>query len=107
MTGGTLAFRNSILAYSGTNHNTWGTITDAGYNMSSDGSANFNSGSSFNFTDPLLGPLADNGGPTLTMALSAGSPAVDFGTSVGAPNTDQRGFARPSGLGVDVGAYEL
>jgi len=75
--------------------------------MSSDGSANFNSGSSFNFTDPLLGPLADNGGPTLTMALSPDSPAVDFGTAIGAPPTDQRGFARPSGLGVDMGAYEL
>jgi hypothetical protein len=106
-TNGTLALRNSILAYPGTNHNTWGTITDAGYNMSSDGSANFNSGTSFNFTDPLLGPLADNGGPTLTMALSLNSPAVDFGTSIGAPQTDQRGFPRPAGLGFDMGAFEL
>src|SRR5215467_9813156 len=98
---------NTILAYPNTNHIAWGTITDAGYNMSSDGSANFNSGTSFNFTDPLLQGLANNGGPTLTMALSPNSPAVDFGTSVGAPLTDQRGFARPSGLGVDMGAYEL
>lgn len=107
VTNGTIWLRNSILAYPGTNHNAWGTITDGGFNMSSDGSANFNSGASFNFTDPLLGALANNGGPTLTMALSPDSPAVDFGTSVGAPNTDQRGFPRPSGLGVDMGAYEL
>jgi len=108
VSGGTLALRNSILADpTGTNNNAWGPITDAGYNMSSDGSANFNSGSSFNYTDPLLGPLADNGGPTPTMALSPDSPAVDFGTSVGAPLTDQRGFVRPAGLGFDMGAYEL
>jgi hypothetical protein len=107
VTNGTIWLRNSILAYPNTNHNAWGTITDAGYNMSSDGSANFNSGSSFNFTDPLLGPLANNGGPTLTMALSWNSPAVDFGTSVGAPLTDQRGVTRPAGLGFDMGAFEL
>jgi hypothetical protein len=107
VTNGTISLMNSILAYPGTNNNAWGTITDAGYNMSSDGSANFNSGSSFNFTDPLLGPLADNGGPTLTMALSWNSPAVDFGTSVGAPLTDQRGVTRPAGLGFDMGAFEL
>ena len=106
-TNGTLTLINSILAYPNTNHSAWGTITDAGHNMSSDGSANFNSGSSFNFTDPLLGPLADNGGPTLTMALSWNSPAVDFGTSVGAPLTDQRGFPRPVGSGFDMGALEL
>jgi hypothetical protein len=107
VTNGTIWLRNSVLAYPNTNHNAWGTITDGGFNVSSDGSANFNSGSSFNFTDPLLGPLADNGGPTLTMALSFDSPAVDFGTAVGAPATDQRGFARPALLGVDMGAYEL
>jgi hypothetical protein len=107
VTNGTIWLRNSILAYPGTNNNALGTITDAGYNMSSDGSANFNSGTSFNFTDPLLQGLANNGGPTLTMALSPDSPAVDFGTSVGAPTTDQRGFPRPAGLGVDMGAYEL
>ena len=41
-------------------------------------------------TDPLLGPLGDNGGPTLTHALLAGSPALDQGNSSGAA-TDQRG----------------
>lgn len=57
--------------------------------------------------DPKLGPLADNGGPTLTMALLPGSPAIDAGSAVGAPATDQRGVARPQGPGVDIGAFEL
>jgi hypothetical protein len=104
---GTLALENSIIAYPGTSSNASGTISDAGYNMSSDGSANFESGTSFNFTDPLLLPLANNGGPTLTMALSSDSPAVDSGTAAGAPSTDQRGLPRPSGSGVDMGAYQL
>ena len=55
--------------------------------------------------DPLLGPLADNGGPTLTHALFAGSPAIDNGTAAGATATDQRGVAA---VGVrDSGAYEF
>ncbi len=53
---------------------------------------------------PLLGPLADNGGPTLTHALHSGSPAVNRGDPA-APPQDQRGYSR---LGVpDVGAFEF
>jgi hypothetical protein len=106
-TNGTVTLRNSILAYpNGTNSNVHGPITDAGHNISSDGSANFNSGTSFNFTNPRLEPLADNGGPTLTMALQAGSPAIDFAATEGAPAIDQRGVVRPFGSGIDIGAYE-
>jgi hypothetical protein len=65
--------------------------------------------------DPQLGPLASNGGPTQTQALSAGSPAIDKGnTSLG---RDQRGSLRPfdlestanaaGGNGADIGAFEL
>jgi hypothetical protein len=59
-------------------------------------------------TNPLLGPLQDNGGPTETRALPIGSPAVDAGLCLGAP-TDQRGYPRPGlgGAGCDSGAYEL
>jgi hypothetical protein len=57
-------------------------------------------------TDPKLGPLADNGGPTLTMALLPGSPAIDAGNTSLAPTTDQRGFPRPAGLAADIGAFE-
>ena len=103
---GTLWLHNSLLAYAGTNGNAYGPITDDGYNISSDGSAAFGGGNSYNFTDPKLLALADNGGPTLTMALQSISPAIDSGDSSGAPGTDQRGFLRPIGDGVDMGAYE-
>ena len=53
-----------------------------------------------------LGPLQDNGGPTLTCALLQGSLAIGAGTSIGAPPTDQRGVARPPGR-CDIGAFQL
>lgn len=59
--------------------------------------------------DPLLGPLADNGGPTLTHAIAADSPARDAATwLIGATITDQRGFKRRrAGDAIaDIGAYE-
>ncbi len=58
--------------------------------------------------DPLLGPLADNGGSTLTHALDAASPAIDQGTNVLGLTFDQRGdgFPRKVGPGVDIGALE-
>ena len=57
--------------------------------------------------DPLLGPLADNGGPTFTRELHQGSPAIN--TIPGAScvsASDQRGVARPIGSGCDIGSYE-
>jgi CSLREA domain-containing protein len=54
--------------------------------------------------DPLLGPLANNGGPTDTRALAATSPAVNAGS--GCATTDQRGIARPQGAACDIGAFE-
>jgi beta-glucanase (GH16 family) len=53
-----------------------------------------------------VGPLAANGGPTLTHALNAGSPALDAANPASCPATDQRGVARPQGPGCDVGAVE-
>ena len=105
-TNGTLRSHNSLIAYGGANGNAYGTITDDGYNICSDGTAQLFSGSSYNFTDPLLGPLANYGGPTLSMALLPDSPAIDSGDSVDFPSTDQRGFVRPFGEGPDMGAYE-
>ncbi len=70
-------------------------------------------------TDPLLGPLADNGGPTVTHALTNTSPAIDAAddcvldsscASNNAPidiDADQRGELRPAGPAVDIGAFEL
>ncbi len=56
--------------------------------------------------DPLLGPLQDNGGFTQTMALGAGSPAIDAGDNTSCPLTDQRGVTRPQRSHCDIGAYE-
>jgi CSLREA domain-containing protein len=63
--------------------------------------------------DPLLGPLADNGGPTLTHLPADGSPAIDAGNPADCPATDQRGVARPAdgdgdGAAVcDIGSAEI
>jgi hypothetical protein len=103
---GTCLLLNSILAYGGTNSNAYGPITDLGYNICSDSSANLNSGSSFNHTDPLLAPLGNYGGPTWCMALLANSPAIDDADPIDFPVTDQRGYVRPAGEGPDIGAYE-
>ncbi len=70
-----------------------GTITSQGHNISSDGSCGFTQPTDQQNTDPLLGPLQDNGGPTATHTLLAGSPARDSGSSDQAE--DQRGKARP------------
>ena len=62
--------------------------------------------------DPLLGSLGDNGGFTPTQALGLGSPAIDAGSPNTCPDTDQRGFPRPSDgdldsvAGCDLGAFE-
>jgi hypothetical protein len=56
--------------------------------------------------NPLLGPLADNGGPTLTHALLPGSPAIDAADDAACPATDQRGVARPQGAHCDMGSFE-
>jgi hypothetical protein len=51
--------------------------------------------------------LADNGGPTETVALVAGSPALNGFSSPDCPAVDQRGVSRPQGSGCDAGAFEL
>jgi hypothetical protein len=57
--------------------------------------------------DPLLGPVQDNGGPTYTMALAAGSPAYDAAVCPDGVTTDQRGLPRPQDAACDAGAFEL
>ena len=91
-------------------------LTSQGYNLADDDGCNLTTAVDQPNTEPNLGPLADNGGPTRTMALPPGSPAVDKATSVGL-TADQRGFARPvvfpaipnapGGDGADIGAFEL
>jgi hypothetical protein len=94
----------------GTNFRNGGTsVTNLGFNLSDD-----DSGTNIfipNAGNLLLGPLANNGGPTLTHALLPGSPAIDAGTNVALADLlyDQRGpgFRRFVNGRVDVGAYEL
>lgn len=105
-TNGLVSIHNSILAYGSGVGCSSGEILDLGFNLCSDASAAFQSGTSFNLTDPLLGPLTDNGGLTWTMELRPESPAVDFGAPSGTPPTDQRGAVRPFGKSADMGAYE-
>jgi hypothetical protein len=84
-------------------------FTDAGYNITFEalGPGNFfTSSTSRTGTDPLLGPLAGNGGPTMTCAPLAGSPCLDAITNGYYPPTDQRGFTRPYGPAADIGAVE-
>jgi len=82
------------------------------YSILSSGPTGFiadNGGTQFSVTDPKLGPLQDNGGPTFTRLPLAGSPAIDKGLPGGTPpDFDQRGagFPRVIGARVDVGAVE-
>jgi hypothetical protein len=108
--------QNSIVANSPSGGNCGGSITSNGYNMSSDSSCNFSNSGDRNNTDPMLGPLQNNGGPTQTMALLPGSVAIDAGNPSGCKDasghlltTDQRGMPRhdPEDTGgCDMGAYE-
>jgi len=108
---GTLNFANTIVANSPsggdclvTGGGSIGTNTN---NLVEDGSC-----SALFVGDPVLGYLADNGGPTQTMALLVGSPAINAGDDnvcFLAPvfNLDQRGVTRPQGAHCDIGAYEI
>jgi hypothetical protein len=92
--------------------NALGTVTNSLISGNSNGSLTGAPGFSLSHNliidapDPLLGPLADNGGPTLTMALLPGSPAIDAGVPVAGVTTDQRGVPRPQGTAPDIGAFE-
>lgn len=59
------------------------------------------------FADPMLGTLADHGGPTMTMMPSPSSPVVDAGGALVGPPVDQRGFARIVNMHLDIGPVEL
>ena len=105
---------NTILANSTSGSNCAGTITDGGHNIDDDGSCGF-SGTSLSDANPMLDPagLANNGGPTHTIALESGSPAINAGdqSACAAPpvnNLDQRSYVRP-GTGYancSIGAFE-
>lgn len=109
-TGATVLVKNTIVA-GNTQDNCdtaqfGGAISSQGNNISTDDSCPFTKTTDEQDTNPLLGPLQDNGGPTDTRALLSGSPAIDAGTNTDCPAADQRGVTRPQGLRCDIGAFE-
>ena len=114
-TGFTLA--NSIVGEATSGNGGYGKIVDGGYNLSADKSIKFKKKATSLMNTNALdggGDIADNGGPTETIALDVDSPAVDRIPTDGdnfpvyaPPSIDQRLFDRPVGSGFDVGAYEL
>jgi hypothetical protein len=115
---GTLRLRNTLLNAGPGGANLWvdpslpGTVQSYGNNLSSDDGAGFLvAAGDVVSTAPLLGPLQDNGGLTMTHALLAGSPAIDAGAATDVDGftitSDQRGLVRPQGSAVDIGAFEF
>ena len=105
--GGTVDLGGNILASASGGGECAGGVTDLGYNIDDDGSCGFTfPGISASGTvDGALGSLANNGGPTQTIALEAGSPAIGLVTNPSqCPATDQRGAARSNPC--DAGAYD-
>ena len=86
------------------------TTNSDGWNVIDDDSCDLTDATDLTSTDPLLGPLADNGGQTLTHLPQAGSPLID-NVPVGSCNptyvADQRNVARPQGPGCDTGSVEV
>ncbi len=110
-----LQIENTILktGSSGTTiFNNGGIVISHGYNLSSDDGSGFlrATGDQIN-TDPLLGQLQHNGGPTVTHELLTGSPAINAGDPnfVPPPLYDQRGlgYDRVAGGRIDIGAFEV
>jgi hypothetical protein len=109
---GGVGIQHSIFAGNGT---TFGANCEGGsgyafggYNLEDRNDCGFVGEGDVTGVDPLIGPLAANGGPTLTHALLPGSPAIDAGLPRGraAEVRDQRGTPRPLGASTDIGAFE-
>jgi CSLREA domain-containing protein len=111
----TIVANNSLLGLSITGTNA--SVVSQGNNLASDNGGGFLTGTGDLInSNPLLLPLADNGGPTLTHALPLGSPALDNGSLAAGVTTDQRGLMRPFDIGSippasngndsDIGAFE-
>ncbi len=98
--------KNTIVANNLAGGDCSGSIISLGHNLDSGNTCGLIATGDITNTDPLLGPLQDNGGPTPTHALRPLSPAIGAGDNNGCPPTDQRGVPRPQGAFCDIGAYE-
>jgi hypothetical protein len=118
--GGTVNLTNTIVAGNSapTAPDISGPVGTADHNLIGDGTGsgisngvngNQVGGNGNPVIDPRLGPLANNGGPTQTLALLPGSPALRNADNAAAPHTDQRGHVRRDEAGetTDIGAFEL
>jgi hypothetical protein len=117
----TINYRNTLISGAGTtNVGAMGSgtanLVSQDNNLCSDGTGNLSGANDLPNTNPGLGALANNGGPTMTHMPQAGSPAVDAGRAIGGVSTDQCGVAKPrddatvtnasNGDGSDIGSVE-
>jgi hypothetical protein len=84
-----------------------GELISLGHNIDSLIQCAFHAAGDQSTVDPMVGPLAENGGPVETLALQPGSPATDAADAAGCPATDARGVLRPAGAACDIGAFEV
>jgi parallel beta-helix repeat protein len=110
---GTVTLANTIVAdqEAGGDCEQENPISSGGHNLDSDGSCGLTEESDIPEGNASLGPLADNGGPTLTHALLSDSDAIGAGdddvcAEEPVDGVDQRGVPRPQGDACDIGAYE-
>ena len=99
--GGTVLLQDTIVAYNGTNCNA--ALVSNGHNLEYGHTCGLNATGDMTDTDPLLGPLTNDGG-TLVHPLLTGSQAIDHDVCIAGITTDQRGAARIGPC--DIGAYE-
>jgi Right handed beta helix region len=110
--GAATQIKDTVLNARSTIVNVAGTVTSLGYNLASDNGGGYLTGPGDQINiDPILGPLQDNGGPTFTHELLAGSPAINAGDSnfTPPPDYDQRGpgFDRLVNGRIDIGSFEV
>jgi CSLREA domain-containing protein len=107
--GGTMTIRSSVVAYHAMGNCTGTTPMNPslGYNIEEQDTCDFIESSDLVNTDPLLAPLASNGGNGLSHLLGPGSPAIDSGDPDRCTAEDQRSVSRPQGAGCDRGSIEM
>jgi hypothetical protein len=103
----TIVANNTAVQTSTNNCLNRGTIISLGHNIDSQNSCGFTDPTDQVNTNPLLGSLANNGGPTFTCGVGTDSPAFNRGDNSNAPATDQRGVTRPQAAYCTIGAYEV
>jgi predicted outer membrane repeat protein len=106
----TAQIRNTVIAgnKSAKGPDLFGTFSSQGHNLIQDPSqTNGSISTDLPPGNPMLGTLQNNGGPTSTLALLPGSPAIDAGDNTSAPPTDQRGLPRIVNGTIDIGAFEV